>query len=43
VATQLLKIAMARYILRLPPVVAMPADIIIRTIGDTVQRYVSMI
>jgi len=43
VATQILGIAMARYVLRLPPVVAMPADILIRTVGDTVQRYVSMI
>lgn len=39
VATQLLGLAMARYVLRLPPVVAMPADLIIRTIGETVQRY----
>jgi len=39
VASQLLGLAMARYVLRLPPVVAMPADVIIRSIGDTIQRY----
>lgn len=42
VATQLLGLAMARYVLRLPPVVAMPTELIIRTIGETVQRYVAM-
>jgi AcrR family transcriptional regulator len=39
VATQLLGLALARYVLQLPPVVAMPADLIISTIGETVQRY----
>ena len=42
VATQILGFALARYVLRLPPVVAMPIDMIIRTIGDTVQRYAPM-
>jgi len=39
VASQLLGLAMARYVLRLPPVVAMPADVLIRCIGETIQRY----
>ncbi|MBA2589765.1 MAG: TetR/AcrR family transcriptional regulator [Alphaproteobacteria bacterium] len=39
VASQLLGLAMARYVLRLPPVVAMPADFIIRNVGATIQRY----
>jgi AcrR family transcriptional regulator len=40
VATQLLGLAMARYVLRLPPVTAMPTELIVRVIGATVQRYV---
>jgi AcrR family transcriptional regulator len=40
VATQLLGLAMARYVLRLPPVVAMPAELIVSAIGATIQRYV---
>lgn len=39
VATQILGLAMARYVLRLPPVVAMPTDLMVRAIGDTLQRY----
>jgi AcrR family transcriptional regulator len=39
VASQLLGLAVARYLLRLPPVVAMPTDLIIRCIGETIQRY----
>jgi len=39
VASQILGLAMARYVLRLPPVVAMSQELIIRTVGDTVQRY----
>jgi AcrR family transcriptional regulator len=39
VASQLLGLAMARYVLRLPPVVAMSDDEIIRHIGETIQRY----
>jgi AcrR family transcriptional regulator len=39
VASQLLGLALTRYVLRLPPVVAMPADFIVRTIGKTIQRY----
>jgi len=40
VATQLLGLAMARYVLRLQPVTAMPAELIVRVIGGTIQRYV---
>jgi AcrR family transcriptional regulator len=39
VASQLLGLAMARYVLRLPPVVAMSDDEIISHIGETIQRY----
>lgn len=39
VATQLLGLAMARYVLRLPPVTAMSPDLIVKAIGGTVQRY----
>lgn len=39
VATQLLGLALARYVLRLPPVVAMSADELVRSIGETIQRY----
>lgn len=39
VATQLLGLALARYVLRLPPVVAMPVDAIVEAVGETVQRY----
>jgi AcrR family transcriptional regulator len=39
VASQLLGLAVARYVLCLPPVVAMSRDLIVRTIGETVQRY----
>jgi AcrR family transcriptional regulator len=39
VASQLLGLAMTRYVLKLPPVVAMSPDFIVRTVGETVQRY----
>ncbi len=39
VASQLLGLAMTRYVLLLPPMVAMQAEEVIRTIGATVQRY----
>ncbi|MDB5676231.1 MAG: TetR family transcriptional regulator [Sphingomonas bacterium] len=39
VASQILGLAMARYVLRLPPVVGMSTEFIVRTVGDTVQRY----
>lgn len=39
VATQMLGLALARYVLRLPPVVMLDRDTIVREIGATVQRY----
>lgn len=39
VASQILGLAMARYVLMLPPVLAMSPEFIVRTVGDTVQRY----
>lgn len=39
VVTQLLGLALCRYILRLPPVVAMTEDELVRDVGPTVQRY----
>ncbi|WP_066823569.1 TetR/AcrR family transcriptional regulator [Sphingomonas mali] len=39
VASQILGLAMARYVLLLPPVVMMSQDVIVRTVGETVQRY----
>jgi hypothetical protein len=29
----------SRYVLRLPPVVAMPEEVIVRWVGETIQRY----
>lgn len=39
VASQLLGLALSRYVLKLPPVVAMPAEVIVRAVGETIQRY----
>jgi AcrR family transcriptional regulator len=39
VASQILGLAMARYVLMLPPVVMMSQDMIVRMVGETVQRY----
>jgi len=39
VSSQLLGLALTRYILKLPPMVAMPLDTIVREVGATVQRY----
>src|SRR5262245_5931817 len=39
VASQLLGIALCRYVLKLPPVVALPQSIIVREVGWTIQRY----
>lgn len=41
VVTQLLGLALCRYILRLPPVVAMTEEQLIRDVGRTVQRYLT--
>lgn len=42
VATQLIGLAMARYILKLPPVVAMDRGMIVREVGATIQRYATL-
>lgn len=39
VATQLLGLAFCRYVLKIPPVVAMAPETIVREVGATVQRY----
>ena len=39
VATQLLGLALCRYVLRIPPVVEMDAADIVRFVGPTIQRY----
>lgn len=39
IATQMVGLAFARYVVKLPPIVAMPRETIIRVIGGTVQRY----
>jgi AcrR family transcriptional regulator len=38
-ATQVLGLALARYVLRLPPVVDMPREALVAWIGPTLQRY----
>ena len=42
IASQLLGLAMARYILRLPPVVAMDREFVVREVGATIQRYIAL-
>jgi len=37
----MLGLALCRYVLRLPPVVAMPRDELVSWLGPTVQRYLS--
>jgi AcrR family transcriptional regulator len=39
VATQVLGMALCRYVLQVPPVVAMSADELVASLGPTVQRY----
>jgi AcrR family transcriptional regulator len=39
VTTQLIGLAMTRYVLGVPPVVAMTPDFIIREVGRTIQQY----
>jgi len=41
VSTQMLGLALCRYILRLAPVVALDLDTLIATVSDTVQRYLT--
>jgi hypothetical protein len=40
IATQVLGMALCRFVLRIPPIVAMPRDGLIEWIGPTLQRYV---
>jgi AcrR family transcriptional regulator len=39
VASQLLGLALTRYILKIPPMVTMPRPMLVRQIGETIQRY----
>jgi len=39
IATQVLGLALCRYVLRLPPVVAMSHDEVVAWLGPTIQRY----
>jgi AcrR family transcriptional regulator len=39
IASQMLGLALCRYVLRLPPVVAMPRDDVVSWLGPTIQRY----
>jgi AcrR family transcriptional regulator len=39
IATQTVGLAYTRYILKLPPLLAMPRETIVRVIGATIQRY----
>jgi AcrR family transcriptional regulator len=41
IATQILGLAMARYIWRIPAIVALPKDLVVTRIGKTVQRYLT--
>ncbi|MFZ5691879.1 MAG: TetR family transcriptional regulator [Pseudomonadota bacterium] len=41
VSSQLLGLALCRYVLKLPPVVAMSREAIIKEVGKTIQRYVT--
>ncbi len=41
VATQILGMALCRFVLRLPPVVAMTRDEIVDWLGPTIQRYLA--
>jgi AcrR family transcriptional regulator len=40
VASQLIGLAVSRYVLRLEPLASAPAEVVARTIGATLQRYV---
>jgi AcrR family transcriptional regulator len=41
VASQLLGLALCRYILKIPPVAEMPPEEIVKHVGPTIQRYAS--
>jgi len=40
-SSQLLGLALCRYVLKVPPVVAMPPDLIIKCISPVLQRYIT--
>jgi hypothetical protein len=40
-SSQLLGLALCRYVLKVPPVVAMPPDLIIKCVGPVLQRYIT--
>ncbi|BEK86541.1 TetR family transcriptional regulator [Nocardia seriolae] len=42
IATQILGLALCRYVLRLPPVVALTREQIVADIGPTIQRYLTL-
>jgi AcrR family transcriptional regulator len=41
IATQILGLALSRYLLRLPPIAGMSGDEIVAWLGPTIQRYLS--
>ncbi|HEX6498766.1 MAG TPA: TetR family transcriptional regulator [Micromonosporaceae bacterium] len=41
VATQMMGLAVCRYVLRLPPIAAMPADTVVAWLRPTIERYLS--
>lgn len=41
ISSQLLGLALCRYVLKVPPVVAMTPDLIIQAVGPTLQRYIN--
>ncbi len=41
VATQIMGLAVTRYVLKVPPVVAMDRAQLVRLLGPTMQRYVT--
>ncbi|WP_167471728.1 TetR family transcriptional regulator [Nocardia arthritidis] len=43
IVTQLLGLALCRYVLRLPPVIALTPDELIAEIGPTIQRYLGSV
>ena len=41
ISSQLLGLALCRYVLKLQPVVGLSADFIVREVGQTIQRYIT--
>ena len=42
IASQLLGLALTRYVLRLPPAVSLSRELIVREVGATIQRYMML-